>query len=390
MTKVLLLVLAGALPARAADDMARGLKLKGQGNLLAAEAAFERAVASNPKDVDALSQLAVVQGWQKRYDRSIATWEKALKLAPRCGECRVGLARVLFWSGERAKALTRLEQALAANPSDVDALILRGDVLAASGRTEEAKDSYMKAKSIAPETEGLARKLEQTVAVPLWRVDAGFISDHYSRLRGVEYDAYGQFGRTFPQRGSAWFRFDHQQQFSLIDRTFQVGGAYRAAPRLLILADYAATPRNLVRSRYQFDFGGEVPLPFVTPLFNYRRMNYANGAIDIYTPGVRLEPAPWVNTELRFGISHNLNNTKTFSTSVRANFFIGDAYAPYVSFTHGSEAIPPEAEAFSNYITTGLVVNISRSWGLRLDYAFEDRRGYYSHHSTGLGVSFKF
>lgn len=385
------LILLAASAAGAADDMALGLKLKRAGTLPGAEAAFARAVAAHPKDVDALSQLATVQGWLGRYDRSAATWERALRLAPGCVECRTGLARVLFWKGSHAKALAQVDLALSRNNDDADALILRGDIEAAMGRFEDARRAYTRAKALAPDNQDLDKKLANAVAPPLWRVDAGLVSDHYSRIRGVESDAWAQVGRSFGPPGGAWFRYDYQDQFSLLDRTYQLGGAWRPAKPLLLLADYAVTPRNQVRSRYQFDFGGELSaLPYATPLFNYRRMNYATGAIDVYTPGLRLQFVPWLANEFRYSVSHTLGNVKTYGSQFGANFFIGEVLAPYLSYAHGTEAIPPQAAAISDYFSAGAVWNIAPRWSLRVDYAYEDRKAFYVRNSLGSGLGFKF
>jgi YaiO family outer membrane protein len=381
------LVLSICAAAAAGDQFSVGLTLKKAGKLAAAEAAFKQAVAEDAKNLDALEQLATVQGWLKKYHQSILTWERGLELAPLNASFRVGLARVLYWNGDYSKALHQFSQV---QNRDGEVLVLEGDILSAAGRVIEAREAYTLALALAPQDKALADKLARTQKPLLWRLDSGMVAEYFSRLRSTEYDVYTQLGYTFSKKASGWIRYDYQRQFELIDRTYLFGAAYRAAPRLMILADYSATPKNQIRSRYQVNAGAEIPLPYLTPLFNYRRLSYADGTIDTYTPGFRLQLVPWLNNEFRYGISTNLNATTTYSYQIRANFFIGESLAPYLAFAHGKEAIPPLSAAISDYYSAGVVWNIARAWGVRVDYSHEDRKTIYTHHSVGSGLTFKF
>ncbi len=386
-TAALLLAFAVSASAAAHDRFSIGMKLKKERKLDAAEASFKQALTEEPDSEETLEQLATVQSWLKKYDDSIASWEQALRLAPRNAVLRVGLARVLYWKGDYETALRQLA---VIQDRDVDAVALEGDILAAAERPAAARKAYARALAMAPADKELSEKLARTQEPLRWRLDSGYSSEQFNRLRGTEYDVYAQLGFAFSKKGASWVRYDYQRQFELIDRTYLFGAAYRAAKQLLLLVDYSFTPKNQIRSRYQVNAGAEIILPYLTPLLSYRRLNYADGSIDTFTPGFRLQFAPWLNNEFRYGISSNLNATTTYGYQVRANFFIGEVLAPYLAFAHGKEAIPPLSAAVSDYYSAGVVWNIDRAWGMRVDYSYEDRKLFYIHHSIGSGLTVKF
>ena len=160
------LVSLAAAAAAGATPMQDGLKLKAQGKYAQAAEAFESALEENPKDVDALQQLATVQGWQEQFDAAVKTWKKALALAPKNQELRLGLARVLYWKHEFPASLKELAGVLAKQPRSVEALTLRGDVLLAQGDAAQARKAYLAARALSPDDPDLEKKLGRTVKTP--------------------------------------------------------------------------------------------------------------------------------------------------------------------------------------------------------------------------------
>ena len=99
-------------------DFQKGIELKNAGKHADAAREFQELVRRNPRDADSLEQLATLQGWLGRYPDSIATWGAALALSPRNSDYRTGLARVLYWHGETARALKELDRVLADHPNN--------------------------------------------------------------------------------------------------------------------------------------------------------------------------------------------------------------------------------------------------------------------------------
>lgn len=146
----------------AASRFEEALKLKKAGKHAAAASAFQAIAAGEPKNVDALEQLATLQGWLGKHDESLATWRRALSLAPDNSDLRLGLARVLYWKGERKESLDELATVLEDQPDSVEAWTLDGDVLMADGRPAEARKAYKRAKTLAPNDRDLDKKLAGT------------------------------------------------------------------------------------------------------------------------------------------------------------------------------------------------------------------------------------
>jgi cytochrome c-type biogenesis protein CcmH/NrfG len=146
----------------AASRFGDAVRLKKAGKHAAAAAAFQAIVDSEPKNVDALEQLATLQGWLAKHDEALMTWRKALSLAPENSDLRLGLARVLYWKGETKSSLKELAAVLVSQPESAEAWTLNGDVLLADGRPGEARKAYKKAKSLAPKDGEIDKKLART------------------------------------------------------------------------------------------------------------------------------------------------------------------------------------------------------------------------------------
>ena len=384
-------VLAALLPAcAAAASMERGISLKKAGKLAEAAEVFQEVVREDLRDADALEQLATVQGWLGRYEDSVKTWVRALKLRPDSPDTLTGLARVLYWKHDYRRALGFVEKALVQAPGSVDALVLKGDVLAAEGDVPAARAAYLDARAVAPNDAELGKKLERLAEPLRFRVDVGYIHDRYGNFRGREYSAYGQVGYSFNRTDNVWFRADYMRYFRSVDRMFQIGGAVRPHRLLLLLPSVGGTSKPNFRPNSQAELGLESPiLAWLTPLLNYRYFHYPNGDVRLYVPGVRIAPVAWGNLEYRYGISKNVDRTTTNSWSLKGSAFLG-RYSPYVGYADGVEDLPPQNSAKVTYYSAGCVVDVSRRWGFRLDYTYEDRPAFYQHHSEGAGITFRF
>ena len=391
MSRALVLALAlCAAPARA-GLFEEGLGLKAKGKLPEAAAAFERVVAAEPRNAEALAQLATVQGWLNRYGAAVQTWNKALRLQPRNAEYRVGLARVLYWRHDYTWALKELDRVLSDSPRDAEAMSLRGDILLAGGDAEKARAAYLLAQTLSPVDPALAKKLRNAVLSPHWRLDAGFVSDNYTNFRRAVRGAYAQVGRLFGRSDVLWLRYDWLNEFSKVDNTVQLGGAYAAGGHLLLLAAVGVTPKADFRPRSQVDLGAEAPgYGTLTPLAGYRALSYQNGTIHVFTPGLRWQAAPWLGLEGRYGISLNADDSTTKVVSGRLDLTWSERLVPYAGIAHGKEALPPQRTATITYYSAGCVWNISPTLGLRVDYSHENRHEAYAHNSIGAGGTVKF
>ena len=106
------------------------------------------------------------------------------------------------------------------------------------------------------------------------------------------------------------------------------------------------------------------------------------------SPGLRLLRGP-AALELRYGFTRNVDDSNTGVFSARLGFEAGTAM-PYLSYTQGEEALPPQALADITVLGAGCVWTLDRRWGLRADYSYEDRKDIYKHHALGVGLSYRF
>jgi tetratricopeptide (TPR) repeat protein len=87
----------------------------------------------------------------RRLDQSRDAFQEAVNRSPNAVQSLTALARTYFAQGDLETALRQLDSALKATPNDLAALNLRGEVLLALKRFDEAEASFEKALSIRPE-----------------------------------------------------------------------------------------------------------------------------------------------------------------------------------------------------------------------------------------------
>lgn len=386
---LLLSCICGAAGAATYED---GLRFKSEQKLDDAAAAFTEVSAAQPGNVDALEQLAIVQGWLKTYDASIASWRKAIALAPERAGLVIGLARVLYWKGEHAAALGELDTALASEPGNVDGLTLKGDVLLAQEQPEAARKAYAQ----AGELDGIAvnpdldQKIARAVSPRAWRLDAGGTYDHYDNAREHEYSAYTQLGYRVSQKFSAYGRYEHFDYFDARDEVLTAGAYLLVSDWLLLNGEAGATvDQDDFRAKTLAGISAEILLDGpVQPLIAYRYLDYDNGEVSTITPGVRLLVSA-AALELRYGFTDNVDGSNTEVFSARASYE-SERFSPYLAYANGEEALPPQALADIRIYGAGCVFNLGPSWGLRADYSFEDRKDIYQHDAFGLGLTYRY
>ncbi|NQD35972.1 YaiO family outer membrane beta-barrel protein [Permianibacter sp. IMCC34836] len=369
------------------------MQLKNNQQLEASEAAFKSVLADNPSDTRALEQLAVVQSWQNKFDAAVASFRHLLVLDPQYPNAHVGLARVLYWQGQRQEALSQLAIALNAQPSADDIWILQGDVLLADNQPDAARESYLKAKALQGGNADPALEKKISAAKPArhWRLDAGYVADHFSEVRDNEHSAYLQLGYTTTNKTTLYAKWEDYFNFDETDRGAGLGVYWLPMDSILINAEWARTtddadfrPDSIALLNTEFLFSAQLQ-----PLLGYRRSHYdsafSQGDVTTIMPGLRWNFAS-ASIELRHGRTTNLDDSTT-SVDTGKLTFNGEKYSPYLSYTTGKEATPPLEVADISVISAGLVMRLSDGWGARIDYAREDRKDSYIHTAIGVGVS---
>ncbi len=114
--------------------------------------AFEQAVRANPTDERGHLALARFLGEQRRWAEAASAMKKYIELRPQNLAAQKDLIRYLIEAGEFDEGTTRLEGILAANASDLEALILKGILALEQGRLDEAVQILTRAAKADPES----------------------------------------------------------------------------------------------------------------------------------------------------------------------------------------------------------------------------------------------
>ena len=86
-------------------------------------------------------ELARLLSFSKKYEQSIAQYQKVIKQKPDLLQARTELARVLFWAGEKEKALVELDK-ISVDQAGAEAKLLKADLLAGDKKYPQAVKLY--------------------------------------------------------------------------------------------------------------------------------------------------------------------------------------------------------------------------------------------------------
>lgn len=192
-----------------------GLLLRQSGDLAGARTAFEESRKLAPEQIEPISQLiglelladapdratALLQPELDRRPNSAALWterarieafrknlagsetalKKAIELSPETSAPYLLLANQYQDAGRSSDALDILDSFEKKQPTDPAPLLLRGLILAKSGKAEESKKAYLKALTLQPESvEGL-NNLADLLSESLHDPEAGFVQASKAR-----------------------------------------------------------------------------------------------------------------------------------------------------------------------------------------------------------------
>ncbi len=128
--------------------------LHGQGQLEAAIAAYDRAVAADPGDAEAHSHRGIALAQLGRTEPALAAFTAALAADPGFADALVNRAVVLGSLGRAVEALAALDEALAIAPGHAPAAAARGVTLAQLNRNAEAILAFDRALAVSPDDTG--------------------------------------------------------------------------------------------------------------------------------------------------------------------------------------------------------------------------------------------
>lgn len=146
--------LAKAFPDSPTVQTEVGLLELSKRNRPAARAAFERALAKNPTYVDALAGLNQMDVEEKRMDAAKARTTQALRAKPKDGAVLMLASRTYSALGDLATTEKLLQEAIMADPNNLDAYAQLGQVYTQQGRLPEATAQFEKWAAKQPKSVG--------------------------------------------------------------------------------------------------------------------------------------------------------------------------------------------------------------------------------------------
>jgi len=128
----------------------RGMIHLVQDELDLGEALTRRALAVKPAFPEALGNLGRIAIARGRRDTAIDAWQRALRLKPEDRALRLELGRALCEARRFADAVANQTVAVLNHPDDADALLVLGNALFGQGQIEAALAAYRRGAAIQP------------------------------------------------------------------------------------------------------------------------------------------------------------------------------------------------------------------------------------------------
>ncbi len=125
---------------------------------------LRRLVGKNPQWPDLIAMFGKTLLRSGNVEEAVLELKRSLTLNPRMVDARLDLVRAYIELDDSSKAFVGLDTILTENPEFADALSLKGDVLSAMGKTDQAAESYRQALKINPSFSGAQSSLERLLS----------------------------------------------------------------------------------------------------------------------------------------------------------------------------------------------------------------------------------
>ncbi len=129
----------------------KGLELHQSGRLDEAIRCYKEALAFNPKDIDAISNMGTALQTLGNLDAAAACYRKAIAIKPDFPDAQFNLGNPVMKQGQTDAAVVSYQKAIAIEPDYVHAQFNLGNAWQTQGKLDAAADCYQKVLAIAPE-----------------------------------------------------------------------------------------------------------------------------------------------------------------------------------------------------------------------------------------------
>lgn len=129
----------------------RGMHYMTQNNLELAIADFNAAIALDPKDAETYEARGMAEAGSGKLDESLASFTKAIEIEPKSPAALTHRARIRAMKSDIPGALADVEEAMKLQPGS-QALLLHANLLAASGKFEQALGELNVLRQVMPDS----------------------------------------------------------------------------------------------------------------------------------------------------------------------------------------------------------------------------------------------
>ncbi len=296
----------------------------------------EKALASNPKNQEALLLLASLEKREKNSEKSKSLYQEVLKQDPNNQEAQASVKEESFIKDPHT----------AVNRTHFDIL--------SSSQTR-------------------------------WRVDVGGVGMKFNFFPSAS-GAFFQLYYKKPKRYFLLARFDYLNKFGEKNYSYTAGGGYYVHPRIILSDTISTSPTSdvLVRLQNIFEVSGIAPHG-LNPYIRYNFSQYQLVKLHAITAGVAWYFNSWgildlnyVNIPTKTDVSAGW--ARDYSTSARLTFIpIEDRFKFYLNYVREQESFDAGNPVFpvgrfrSNHFGAGLEWVMIHNVGLRVDTDYEDR-----------------
>jgi YaiO family outer membrane protein len=191
---------------------------------------------------------------------------------------------------------------------------------------------------------------------------------------------------------------DQYHRFGEDDTQVTLGGAasFSGGATLAAAVTYGIDARVVARQVYDLELGYRLT-SWATPMLRYRRSNFPGDVdVDLVSPGIELTWAPYASLVARYyfarvsnaGDGHAGSGRITLYPEAPVSVYVGGAYGRETFLAGTVRQVVEGADVAT--VSAGIVWRLKDWIGVRLDYAYEDRRGSYVKHGVATSVFFEF
>jgi YaiO family outer membrane protein len=351
-----------------------------------------------------LYEAGVAARQEQRFDDAVAALEQALALEPRNADALVQLGFARLGTGDLAGARSAFETALAIAPDYTDASFGLAQVSVREGDREAAArivDPLVAADPGNPEYLALQASLRAPVedgaqATWRWRVDLGTELSDLSGGRSSWTDSSSAVTYRFDEQTTAGLRLRHAYRSSAHDVQVEARVDHRFNDRLSFYGIAAVTPDADFLARSSFGGGSNLRLfdgagPVGPAFFSIDGRYDIFDTVDVWTvaPGLQL-----FTPDERFAVTgrwiHAEDDRGTIADgySVRLDWTATDRLRAFAGYADAPEISDGQLDDTTT-IFGGLSFDVSDTLTLSGSYAHEQRETF-DRDTFGVGLSVRF